>query len=421
MKTKINIISMLLCLTLSQNILAEEDDDLFDDMDDEEDEVEVSTCRNNGNLQFLHSQRNHKTPLQKKDAIFTTAHAEVQNVCDFTFPTLLNIRIEKELLGIQNKGDVLQLREGHARFSYQFDNGNFIEAKIGRQFLSIGVADFLLLNSHQTPFNWKGVFTGNKYSDWQIGGDRIKLSFKNNWFGNLSLVTGKFIPSELPNGKRIAYFHPLLGSLTNQEMDIEKRDRKLEYSFKYERRLYDSKINLYGYKGFYHSPLGINSSFKFFYPKLESWGMSMIQTTPLGIFKMESVSLKSVENKDGSNPFLPTTEGRYLVSLEKEVVTHVTLSGQFYQEVAPKNSVIKKTWTGTFAMRIMLFSNKLTLSSFYAQDENKESYLRGYIGLKYDDNLSFRLGGNIFKGKKSGRFGQLTGSNNTFLIINYDN
>ena len=202
-------------------------------------------------------------------------------------------------------------------------------------------------------------------------------------------------------------------------MDIEKRDQEPEYSFKYERQIAGSSINLYGYKGFYHSPLGIRPSFKFFYPKLESWGISVVQDTPLGILKMESVSLKSVENKDGSNPFIVATEGRYLLSLEKEIITHLTLSSQFYQEVTSEKSTTKKTWTGTMAMRIMLFSNKLTISSFYAKDENKESYLRGYISLKYNDNLEYRLGGNSFKGKESGRFGQLKKASNAFFEVNY--
>ncbi|MBT4936754.1 hypothetical protein HON22_02450 [Candidatus Peregrinibacteria bacterium] len=383
----------------------------------DEDEEAESLCESNGRAQLFHAGRTIHDPLQKP-ALDTELNLNLKSECDLAFPTVIEVRWKE----MKEKSSI-DLKQLYVLQEYELGNW-FMELKLGRQFLNAGVSDFLLLNSHQLPFNWVGVFTGRNYDDWQKPEDRFKFSLQHDTMGKLSLVAGKFVPSDIPQGRKMSYFHPFLGTLTNQEMDTEKRQDEPEFSLKYEKTIFGSSFVLYGYKGFYKSPLGIkSSSMKFYYPQVESAGFSIEYGSSMAIFRMESVYLNSVEDPKETDPFIPDSQVRYLISAEKEVISGIMISSQFYEELPQGDSTDENIWTATLGLRAMFFSDKLTFSAFYAQEEEVqgeiEQYLRGSLSYKFTDFIEGRIGGNTFKGKPNGRFGQFRKANNAYAELNY--
>src|SRR4030065_2396635 len=127
------------------------------------------------------------------------------------------------------------------------------------------------------------------------------------------VYTPRFNPDRFIDGERLSYFNPQLGRLAGQDAMISphKRDEWFEAS-EIALRLYrDIKgygLALYGYNGFWKSPVGFDpQAGAATFPRLSAYGLRVRGTVLKGIGNFEMGYYYSRDGRRGENPFLPKT------------------------------------------------------------------------------------------------------------------
>ncbi len=344
-------------------------------------------------------------------------------------------RIKSDFLydGVAGGADV-DLREANAFFT-PFE---FMDLKIGRQILTWGTGDYIFIND-LFPKDYKSFFIGRDDEYLKAPSDALKASFYTKAV-NIDLVyTPRFDPNRFIDGKRLSYFNPELGRLAGEDAVIypQKRDEWFEDS-EIALRLYrDIKgygLALYGYNGFWKSPVGFDpQAVKATFPRLSVYGLSARGKVGRGIGNVEVGYYDSLDDRDGKDPFVPNSQVRYLAGYEQELAKDFTMGVQYYLELMLDYDAYKRTLPPSSQAadeyrhvvtvrltKLLMYQNlRLSLFTFYSPSD-QDIYMRPNIHYRINDHWSAEAGANIFFGEKDYTFfGQFENDTNVYLGVRW--
>ena len=321
------------------------------------------------------------------------------------------------------------LREANALFT-PFE---FMEMKVGRQILTWGTGDYLFIND-LFPKDYNSFLIGRDDEYLKAPSDALKASFYTQAFNLDFVYTPQFDPDRFIDGKRLSYFNPQLGRLAGEDAVIYPRKRNewfedSEIAVRLYREIQGYGLALYGYNGFWKSPVGFDSQAgRATFPRLSVYGLSARGKVWKGIGNFEVGYYDSREDRSGENPFLPNSQLRYLTGYEQELAEDFTVGVQYYLEQMLQFGTYKHTLPGgsqaadefrhvtTLRLtKLLLYQNlKLSLLTFYSPSD-QDVYIRPNVHYKITDHWGAEVGANIFVGEKDHTlFGQFKDSTNVY-------
>jgi hypothetical protein len=344
---------------------------------------------------------------------------------------------------INIKGDLFydSIRSGN-ELSAQFREANFestfgssFDMKLGRQILTWGTGDLIFIND-LFPKDWQSFFSGRDDEYLKAPSDAIKVSWYSNSVNLTLVLTPKFDTDRYLNGERFSFWTD--SQTIEQPEPIVKAKAPDEDDWELATRLY-SRVNsvewaLYGYRGFYKSPNGMNQQGEFIFPRLNVLGASLRTTVGNGIGYFETGYYNSIEDSSGSNPFLPNSQWRYLLGYEQELIKNVSANVQYYVEQTQDYSeLIDNSFEPTqepnklhkqFTVRItqQAFQQNLinSLFIFYSPDES-DWHFRLKTEYRISDAWKIAAGFNRSNGDQPFTFwSQFQENTNLWLRIRYN-
>ena len=305
-----------------------------------------------------------------------------------------------------------ELREGYLKFTLFGD----FDFKVGRQILTWGTGDLIFINDVFAK-DYQSFFAGRDDQYLKAPQSAMRVEYYSP-LGALSLVwTPQFTPNRFPIGERFSYYHPLVGDYVGGEDFLfmadepEQRWENSELAARYQRSLSGFALALYGYRGFYKNPVGVDlTTMMPYYPKLNIYGASVRGQQLGGIIWLEGGYFHSREDKDGDNPAVPNSLLTGMIGFERQLASNFAGNLQYQAEfmldydkyeagVVGANkedelrSLITSRLTRTYSMETVI------LSSFvFFSPTDKDIYWRFAVDYKYSDEVKLTLGGNLFEG-----------------------
>ena len=325
-------------------------------------------------------------------------------------------------------------REALVRFSPSENTDLYL----GRQILTWGTGDLLFLND-LFPKDWVSFFAGREMEYLKAPSDAIKLSYFNK-VANLDLVwTPEFDADTFINGERFSYFSPLANQIVAAppRLSTEQPGSRLddgELALRLYKNINGYEYALYGYHGFFKSPVAFNPKNGLnYFPKLSSLGASVRGTVQGGIGNMEVSWYQSRDDSDGSDPFIPNSQLRFLTGFERELVSRLTLGLQYYLEWTQDYRALKKhsplpdkepeeyRQLITTRLNYRAYQDKLTLSLFVFYSPTDDDYFAmPKVSYRLSDTWSGEMGMNLFGGRDDYTFfGQFEENSNFFARLRY--
>jgi hypothetical protein len=343
-----------------------------------------------------------------------------------------------------------QVREAY----YRFRVGEHFDFKVGRQVLTWGTGDFVFINDLFAK-DFDSFFVGRDDPYLKAPQDSLRME---SYAGaaDLSLVwTPLFTPNRLPDPERLSFYSPFGGAPGGggaivggagaaPEAPLPARNpRNSEAAGRLSARFGAVEAALYGYQGFYKSPIGFRPGANFpagpdfgtpVYPRLAAGGASV--RTPLsGLLVWSELGYyDSQDDRTGKDPFMPNSTASGLVGVEHifrsvfQVNAQVQTTWMFHhdlyaqQQAAGGYDALAEAHTVlTNRINWQLFSQTLTLSSFvFYSPDAKDYYWRGSASYAYNDHLILTAGSNLFGGPHiSTDFAQFRDDGNAYAKVTY--
>ena len=332
------------------------------------------------------------------------------------------------------EGASVDLREANAILT-PFE---FMDLKVGRQILTWGTGDYIFIND-LFPKDYKSFFIGRDDEYLKAPSNALKSSLYTKIL-NLDLVySPRFNPDRFIDGKRLSYFNQELGRLAGEDAVIypQKRNEWFEDSeiaMRLSRDIKGYGLDLYGYNGFWKSPVGFDpQTEKATFPRLSVFGLSARGKAWGGIGNIEMGYYDSRDDRSGKNPFIPNSQIRYLAGYEQELAKDFTVGIQYYfeqmlqygayKQTLPRGSHAAAEYGHVITLRLtklLMYQNlRLSLFTFYSPSD-QDAYVRPNIHYKITDHWSAEAGANIFLGEKDYTFfGQYKNDTNVYMGIRW--
>jgi len=314
---------------------------------------------------------------------------------------------------------------------------DFMDLKVGRQILTWGTGDLIFIND-LFPKDWQSFFVGRDVEYLKAPSDAAKVSLFTKLV-NLDIVyTPQFDPDRYISGERISYWNPSLDRLAGRDAVIHTDKPNNWFSdSEIAARLYKNvkgyELALYGYRGYWKSPGGLNSTeTQAVFPDLHVYGASGRGPIGQGIGNVEFGYYESDEDQSGKDRLLNNSELRFLAGYSQEISKDFTGGVQYYLEhmldygryrdsdpvglARDRNRHLL-----TFRLTKLLMNQNLRLSLFmYFSPSDKDAYMRPNVHYKASDNLTLEAGANIFIGDYPNTFfGQFRNNTNIYLAVRY--
>ncbi|HPY76994.1 MAG TPA: hypothetical protein PLQ45_04055 [Anaerohalosphaeraceae bacterium] len=338
------------------------------------------------------------------------------------------------------KGDVygdLTLEKGRYQTRetwISFQPTEFMDVKLGRQILTWGTGDMLFIND-LFPKDWQSYFLGRQVEYLKAPSDAVKISIFSD-LANLDVVyTPQFDSDSHIKGEYISYWNQSLGRTAGRDAIVhtDKPDRWFqddEIALRLYKNINNYEYALYGYRGFWKSPAGMNSRGQALFPDLNVYGASVRGQVGKGIGNAEIGYYQSCDDESGRDPMIDNSEMRYLVGYTQEIAPDFTGGVQYYLEQMLGYDEYKKNSGSTrdeyrhvVTLRLtrLLMNQNLTLSFFgYYSPSDKDAYLRPHVHYKASDHLGFEVGSNIFFGDyRNTFFGQFRDNTHLYTAVRY--
>jgi len=344
-----------------------------------------------------------------------------------------------ELFEFNAKGDLLfdevidetfwQSRELNLAFS-PFES---LDIKVGRQVLTWGTGDYLFLNDLFAK-DWQSFFSGREDEYLKAPSDSLRTTW---YLGDLSLDlawTPTFTADRFLTGERFSFYSAQAKALIAPADNFKVEENS---NGQLSARLATTKNGveyaLYGYKGYWTTPVGVNERGLPYFPKLNSWGASARLPLAEGLFNAEFTFYNSLEDPIGDKTNIANDQFKALVGFERELIKNLTASIQYYLErtldyqefkkghIAPDEIVDEDRQLLTLRLNHFAWQQKLNSSLFiFYSPTDKDSYVKYSISYRASDNWSYALGANIFSGKNNySFFGQHQDNSNAWLRARY--
>jgi len=302
---------------------------------------------------------------------------------------------------VASDGAEVVLREGYVKFNAFSDH---LEVRAGRQPTTWGTGDLLFIND-LFPKDYISYFSGREDQYLKSPSDVVRLGVFGLPMEVDLVVTPQFTPDLVPTGERLVFWSPAFVRAMSPSEEVGNGELALRIS-----RYFGSvNLALYGYRGFWKSPQGAQSSAAgdivgFYHPELRSYGASARGGLFGGVGWVEGAFYDSNEDMDGTNPLIPNSELRAMGGYERQWWSDFTGGAQIYWEsvqdfvdehyIKDENRILL-----TLRCTQMMRYQTLKLSGFgYWSPSDEDGYLRLLVGYDYSDQLNLTLGTNIFGG-----------------------
>lgn len=428
---------MLVYMSLSAMLLvsspplrAESDDDWGDDEwgEEEDSDLSISHRIETGFGSFIHD----NTYVEQDNSL-----AEIRyrfELANYWGETLGSLKLDLTADDVESEASA-SLREALIALPVA-DN---TDLRVGRQILTWGTGDLLFLND-LFPKDWGAFFSGRSMEYLKAPSDAIKVSLFNE-AANIDIVwTPIFNADEYLNGQRFSFFNPLSGSLYGAPPELSglEPDEKLEngeLAFRLYQTVDSREWAIYGYRGFTKQPTAYKPIInRPTFTALQALGASLLSPFAGGLFNAEFSWHCSLDDKEGTNPFIKNSQLRYLLAYEKEVLSKLTTSIQLYventldydallsQSFNTETEVEEYRTLTTLRVSYRALQDKLMVSIFgYYSPSDKDHYWLPKVNYRVDDQISLEFGGNFFAGEERHTFfGQLEDNSNVYTRLRYD-
>ena len=323
---------------------------------------------------------------------------------------------------LQSGEGALDLREANVLWRAT----DFLDIKAGRQILTWGTGDFVFLND-LFPKDYRSFFIGRRDTMLKAPSDAVKASVYTD-LANLDVVyTPQFDSDRYIKGDRLSYFNPFDRRIVGDGTPLDVRQPNDpfsddEWAARLNRPIGRYDTALYFYDGYWKSPEGLlPGTQEATFPRLRTYGASVEGPVPElgGIANAEVSYYDSLDDRDGTDPFTPNSQARLLLGYEREIVTNLTGSVQYFRTERlddPQNRDDRRTlWTVKLQKSWPGEQVTATLFAFYSPTA-QDGYLRPRISWSPTDRWTLEAGVNwLFGADDDTRFGQLKDNTNAFV------
>ena len=304
-----------------------------------------------------------------------------------------------------------------------------LDIKFGRQILTWGTGDYVFLNDLFAK-DWQSFFSGRDDEYLKAPSDSFRFT---SYWGNVTIdlaLTPEFTPDKYLTGERFSFYSPFTkNNIAPAEHFLVDQTNEEQWSARLATTIKGVEYALYGYKGYWSTPVGINNQGIAYFPKMNAWGASALTPFGNGILNAEFSYYNSLEDQHGDKANIANSQIRALIGYEQEIAKSLTLGLQYYLEktqdydaftqanIFTNEQVDEYRQLATIRLRYTMLQQKLIYSFFaFYSATDKDSYLKPSIDYRYDDSLSFSTGANIFFGNKPHTFfGQHESNSNLWL------
>lgn len=320
--------------------------------------------------------------------------------------------------------------------SYTLSPVERTDLKLGQQVLTWGTGDLLFLND-LFPKDWQSFFAGRdtEYLKAPV------LAAKASYYGDSASLDLVWMPDYTSdryiNGERFSWFSPQAGqniAAPAGRIDAEEPANSFnngEFAARFSGTIESTEWALYGYRGFQKQPNALDSGGNPVFTRLNVLGASVRGNLGSGLANAE-VALHMAEDNDGSDPYQPNSQFRFLLGYERELVPKLTLGLQYYLEQTLDYAALEAAspspynpeeyrYLYTTRLNYRMWQDNLvwSLFAFYSPSDD-DHYVRPSVSYRYSDTLSFDLGANVFGGDKAHTFfGQFEDATNLYGRVRY--
>jgi len=315
---------------------------------------------------------------------------------------------------------------------------DFADLKVGRQILTWGTGDLIFIND-MFPKDWQSFFIGRDQEYLKAPSDSAVVSVFTETVNFDLVYTPRFDSDRYIDGSRISYFNPSLGRIAGRDaiVEVDKRDtwfKDDEVALRLFRNLRGYELALYGYRGYWKSPAGMDpANGKSTFPPLSVYGSSVRGPAGPGIANLEFGYYNSRSDEGGDDPLIRNSELRFLAGYEQELATDLTAGLQYYLEYMLQYNAYRDTLPPgqhprdearhllTLRLTQLLMRQNLKLSFFgYYSPSDEDFYLRPNVSYKIDDHWTAEIGGNVFWGEHDWTFfGQFRDNTNVYAGVRW--
>ncbi len=311
-----------------------------------------------------------------------------------------------------------------------------VDLKIGRQVLTWGTGDLVFLND-LFPKDWQSFFIGRDDEYLKKPSNAVR----GTWFGDVVSVDMAWVPifdsDGYISGERLSYWGGMgtVGPMdSTTPISPDEPDHTLGNS-EISARVYSDiggwEWALYGYRGRYGQPLGMDAATsRLYFPRLASGGASLRGSILGGVANFETSYYRSMDDPDGDNPYVVNSEARVLAGYSHELITNHNLGVQLYLErVMDWDSTAEdgggldrdedRVWVTVRYMAMFMQQNLICSLFAFISPTDEDVYLRPKVTYKASDNIKFTVGGNVFIGDEDTFFGQFENDTNVYARVKY--
>ena len=346
----------------------------------------------------------------------------------------LNSILYRDLFTAEFKGDFLfdeladnrsdvDLETGKGWFDLRLANILFsplswMDVKFGRQVLTWGTGDLVFIND-LFPKDWQSFFLGRDVEYLKAPSDALFVSLFPSFVSIDIAYTPNFDADRYITGERISFWNGMRTVGRNAVVDVDRPDEWFEddeIAVRIYRNFGGYETALYGYRGFWKSPGGMDpATGKALFPRLSVYGARTRGPVGPGIGNVEVGYYDSSDDSSGNDPFINNSESRLLLGYEQEVVKDFTVGVQYYLEhmmdYGDYRDALKgiSMWddsardenrhTVTLRLTWLLFNQNLVLSCFtrYSPSDG-DVYVKPTATYKISDRWQASVGGDLFAG-----------------------
>lgn len=308
------------------------------------------------------------------------------------------------------------------------------DLKIGRQVLTWGTGDYVFLND-LFPKDYQSFFAGRDDEYLKAPSTAVKLSGYFN-IANIDLVyMPEFEPDIGITGEVFSFYNPQakLNVAPAFTVSDQNRPNNSELALRIYRNIAGVEFAAYGYRGFTKQPTAFDENGQPRYSKMNAFGTSAVTPLGKGIANAEYVFYNSIEDVDGTNPFIANDQSRFLLGYSQELVPNVMGAVQWYTEYThdsegldrlfdtPESVQEKYRHWVTTRLTWMALRQTLTLNGFlFYSPSDDDGYLKTTITYSPTDKWQIRGGFNLFKGNQPFTFwGQFEDASNAYVAYRY--
>jgi hypothetical protein len=248
-----------------------------------------------------------------------------------------------------------------------------------------------------------------------------------------------FEPDNFPDAGRFWMYDPMPDITDRDEAEPSSGLENTEVAVRAYRAFNGIDAAFYFYKGFLREPSmapadPLFASLDLIYPEVHVYGLSLQAAFLGGIAGIEAGYYDSVEDRSGSDPYIPNSEARLLVTYQRQMLEDLTIGLQYYVEHMEEYGGYKGSLmqglpespefraVASLRLTYLLMRQNLRLQWFsFWSPADRDYLLNPEARYNISDSLWAGLGAVIFGGETdTTQFGSLDENDNVYVQARYE-